>query len=269
MKSCPTCKRSFADDSLTYCLDDGTPLVSESLPPENEETIVTPSAGASSELPPTQYGQLPGKATVSGNVSDFQIPSTPPYSPVPQKRRMWPWIVAGLAVLLFFMIVIGLVIAIPKIVGNSSGVGGITRPGPSVNPSVSPSNTSTPTSSDNAAPTDEAVVLSQLTDLEEQWTEANVKGDKEAIQRILADDYSGGEPAHTKEEYLQDLKPDPTVNSWELQDLRVDLGGDRATVNGYLRQETTRGPEVYGFTDVFAWRDGRWQAVGSRASRVK
>ena len=265
MKRCPTCKRIFADDSLTFCLDDGSPLVSETPPLEMEETIVTPSGGASRELPPTQYGQLPGKATVSGNVSDFQIPSTPSYSAAPQKRRVWPWIVAGLAVLLFFMIVIGLVIAIPKMVGKSSGVGGISRPGPS----VSPADSSTPTFSENAAPTDEAVVLSQLTEIEEQWTEANVKGDKEAIQRILADDYSGGEPAHTKPQYLEDLKPDPTVTSWELQDLRVDLQGDRATLNGYLRMETTRGPEVYGFTDVFVWRDGRWQAVGSRASRVK
>jgi hypothetical protein len=251
---------------LTYCLDDGTPLTTEVPPPEMEETLVTPSGSGSRELPPTQYGQLPGKATVSGNASQFQIPSMPSYSAVPQKRRVWPWIVAGLAVLLFFIIVIALVIAIPKMVGSSQGGnGGIPRE----SPSVSPSDSSSPTFSENTAPTDEVLVLSQLTRIEEQWTDANVNGDKDAIQRILAEDYSGGEPAHTKQEYLEDLKPDPTVKSWELQDLRVDLDGDRATLHGYLRQETTRGPEVYGFTDVFAWRDGRWQAVGSRASRVK
>lgn len=267
MKRCPTCKRSFADDSLTYCLDDGTPLVAESLPPpELEETIVTPPAAASTELPPTQYGQLPGKATISGNASQFQIPSKPSYTPVLQKRRVWPWIVAGLAVLLLLIIVIALAVAIPKMVGSSRNQSGGASP---ESPSVSPADSATPTSTENAAPTDEAAVLSQLTVIEEQWTEANVKGDKDAIQRILAEDYSGGEPAHTKEEYLEDLKPDPSVKSWELQDLRVELDGDRATLDGYLRQETTRGAEVYGFTDVFVWRDGRWQAVGSRASRVK
>jgi hypothetical protein len=96
-----------------------------------------------------------------------------------------------------------------------------------------------------------------------------VTGDRDALERILAEEYSGGDPPHGKQEYLDALKPDPTVKSWELQDLRVDLNGDRATLDGYLHQETTRGPEVYGFTDTFVWRDGRWQAVGSRASRVK
>jgi hypothetical protein len=96
-----------------------------------------------------------------------------------------------------------------------------------------------------------------------------VKGDKDAIERILAAEYSGGDPPHTKQEYIDDLKPDAEVRSWDLQDLKLDLDGDRATITGYLRQETSRGAEVYNFTDKFVWRDGRWQAVGSRASRVK
>jgi hypothetical protein len=140
-------------------------------------------------------------------------------------------------------------------------------------PADSPADTSSPKPADSpteaAAPTDEDVVLTQLTDIEKQWTEANVKGDKDALQKILAEEYSGGSPPRTKQQYLDELKPDPAVKSWELQDLNVELEGDRATMNGYLRQQTTRGAEVYGFTDTFVWRDGRWQADGSRASRVK
>ena len=111
--------------------------------------------------------------------------------------------------------------------------------------------------------------MSQLTELKKQWTVANLKADKDTLDQILADDYRGGNPAHTKQQYLDEIRPDSTVKSWEFQDLRLDLEGDRATLDGYLRQETTRGTEVYSFTDEFVWRDGRWQATASRTTRVR
>jgi hypothetical protein len=112
-------------------------------------------------------------------------------------------------------------------------------------------------------------VQTQLTDLEKRWTQANIDGDKAAIEQILAEEYSGGNPPHSKREYIDELKPDPAVKSWELEDLSVDLAGDRATMTGYLRQVTNDGTAVYSFTDEFVWRDGRWQATGSRTVRVK
>jgi hypothetical protein len=271
MKRCPTCKRAFEDDSLAYCLDDGTPLVAEvSQRADSQDTIVTPSPGevGDRDLPPTQYAQLGGKATVSA--SAVQIPSMPSYNAPPPKRRVWPWVVGGLAAFFLIGIVIAAVVAIPMMIKNSNNSN---RTIASDSPADSPADTSTrkpaDTSKEAAAPTDEDVVLAQLTDIEKQWTEANVKGDKDAIQRILAEEYSGGSPPQSKQEYLDGLKPDPTVKSWELQDLDVKLEGDHATINGYLRQETTRGAEVYGFTDTFVWRDGHWRADGSHASRVK
>ena len=113
MKRCPTCERQF-EDSVTYCLDDGSPLVSQS-PPDSDATLVTPSIRGP-EIPATQYDQLGGKATVSGSIAD--LPVLPSYRPTPEKRRVWPWVVAGLAILFLFGIVIAAVIAIPKIVGT-------------------------------------------------------------------------------------------------------------------------------------------------------
>src|SRR6185503_1061849 len=254
MKSCPTCKRTFEDNSLAYCLDDGTPLAAVVAPPSSnlQETIVAPSSsepGTSRELPPTQYSQLPGKATVSGSALDF--PNLPSYSAAPPQRRMWPWVVGGLAVLLLIGIVIAATIAIPMMMKNSNNAN--ERVVATDSPSASPAESVAPAATDSAAPVDENVALSQLTEIEKQWTEANVKGDRDAIERILAAEYSGGDPPHTKQEYLDSLKPDPTIKSWELQDLRVELEGDRATLDGYLRTETTRGPEVYSFTDTFVW----------------
>ena len=70
MKRCPTCKREF-EDSITYCLDDGSPLVSQS-PPDSDETLVSPSIRGR-DIPTTQYGQLGGKATVSGSIADLPV----------------------------------------------------------------------------------------------------------------------------------------------------------------------------------------------------
>ena len=261
MKRCPTCKREF-EDSITYCLDDGSPLMSQSRP-DSDETLVTPSLRGR-DIPTTQYGQLGGKATVSGSIAD--LPALPFQPATPAKRKVWPWVVAGLAILFFFGIVIAAVIAIPKII-NRPGTPAVATESPSS--SVPETGTTSAPGSATGAPTDEKVVLSQLTALEKQWTVANLQADKDALDQILADDYRGGNPSHTKQQYLDEIRPDSTVKSWEFQDLRLILDRDRATLDGYLRQETTRGTEVYSFTDEFVWRDGRWQATASRTTRVR
>ena len=262
MKRCPTCKREF-EDSIAYCLEDGSPLVAEARP-DSDRTLVNPSPRGR-DIPTTQYGQLGGKATVAGPVAD--LPGMPSYSAPPAKRRVWPWVVAGLALLFLFGIVIAAVIAIPKIVNRANPDRAVTTESPSS--AVPDTRTPSESSSTTTAPTDEKVVLSQLSELERQWTVANLEADKDTLDQILAEEYRGGNPAHTKQEYINEIKPDETVKSWEFQDLRLDLNGERATLDGYLRQETTRGREVYSFTDEFVWRDGRWQATASRTTRVK
>jgi Domain of unknown function (DUF4440) len=271
MKSCPTCKRTFEDDTLTYCLDDGTPLSGEAeRASTTEEPIATPSAQTQSgrDLATTDYGQLPGKATVSATQS--QIPNLPQYLAAPPPRRTWPWVVAGLVGLFLIVGVIAAVIIIPAMMRNSNNTNGssvaASSPSPSDQSSPAAESTANQTTS---APTDERLVLQQLTELEKRWTEANISGDKDTLEEILAEDYSSNNAPKTKSEYMDLLKPDASVKSWEMQDLRVRLDGEHATLDGYLRQETTRGTEVFGFTDTFVWRDGRWQANGSRASRVK
>ncbi len=252
MKRCPTCKRTFEDDSLSYCLDDGSPLVSEARP-DSDATLVSPSPSPAPS--PTQFAKY-----------------TPPPSSVgaAPKRRMWPWVVSGLLVLFFFVIVIVAAIVIPQIIKKSQNSNRhvvIDVPSPEPSEAASPKSEESP--SPREAPTDEDVVQTQLTDLEKRWTQANIDGDKAALEKILADEYSGGDPPHNKRQYIDELKPDTAIKSWELEDLSVDLNGDRATMTGYLRQVTTGGNEVYSFADEFVWRDSRWQATGSRTVRVK
>ena len=253
MKRCPTCKRAFEDDSLAYCLDDGSPLVAETRP-DSEPTLVSPAPPPGAQLPPTQFAKYePATAQLGGA----------------PKRRVWPWIAGGVIVFFFFVIVIVAVIAIPQLVKKSQNSNRVVIDVPTPEPSETSSPKPEESPSPSEAPTDEDVAQTQLTELEKRWTQANIDGDKAALEQILADEYSGGDPAHNKRQYIDELKPDTAVKSWELEDLSVDLDGDHATMTGYLKQVTTNGTEVYSFTDEFVWRDGRWQATGSRTVRVK
>ena len=124
----------------------------------------------------------------------------------------------------------------------------------------------------SAPPTDEVAVLSALTDLENEWTVANINADKGKLARILADDYVGTTidgQTQGKAEYLKTIERDTLIKEWEFDDLEVDLLGDRATLTGLVRFETPDGQRELRFVDKFVWRDGRWQATGSVVTPVQ
>jgi hypothetical protein len=277
MKRCPTCNRSFDDDTLSFCLEDGTPLVRDTASrADSQETLVSPPpfgspAESGTASPPTQnYGQLPGKATVSA--SQFYVP--PAQAPVPlappaKRRRAWPWIVGILLIVL--ILIGGIVIAVMVIPSMLSVTPNRSPPHPTPTPgwTTTPTPKASPSEEADDVPDDEGEVLSQLNKLEDEWARANVKGDKQALERILADEYSGGENSHSKREYIDSITPDTTIKSWEIKDLTLEQEGDRATVHGTLTNETTTGTQVYSFADKFVWRDHRWQAVSSQTRSVK
>jgi hypothetical protein len=121
-----------------------------------------------------------------------------------------------------------------------------------------------------AAPTDEAEVLQKLTEIEHEWTTANVNGDKQKLARILADDYVGPSAEGGlmgKAEYLNTIERDSSIEKWEFHDLKVQLAGNRATLTGGITY-VIQGQNVgYNFIDRFVWRNGRWQATGSEIQR--
>jgi hypothetical protein len=272
LKRCPSCNHTYEDQTLSFCLEDGTPLVHVSAGrADSQETLVSPSFPApsprsSSELPATQvYGQLPGTAANSG--SQFQPPAVQPYAPVQKPRRTWLWVIA---ILIMVFVIGGIVIAaivIPPMLRASTNDN---RPQPTPTRPVSkPSPTVSPVAEADDVPDDDDEVFAQLSKLEDEWTRANVKGDKEALEKILADEYVGGPTTHSKREYIDSLTPDPSVKSWDLSDLTVELDGDRATMQGTLSEETANGPTALNFSDTFVWRDHRWQAVASHTRGVK
>jgi hypothetical protein len=275
VKRCPSCNKTYDDETLSFCLEDGSPLIRESPGrDDSQETLVSPSPSVRSTQhltgsPPMQVDDhLSGKATV--NLSEFNAPTSPTYPPPPKPRGSWPWVIAILA--LGLMMIAGAVIAaivIPpmlrKSVDDKRAQPTPARPQATATPAPKPA------SVENAddPPDDEDEVLAQLTKLEEEWSQANIKGDKAALERILADEYVGGPTTHSKREYIDGLTPDTETRSSELTDLTVDQDGHYATVEGTLTEEKTKGAEVYNFEDKFVWRDHRWQAVASKTIQVK
>ncbi len=119
MKRCPQCNRTYTDDALSFCLDDGSPLLSASGPMSDP--------GATVQYP--QPRDTSPQATIAFNPGQAAPPPppTPPpsWNPMPpsapQKRSAWPWILGIGAVLVFMGIgVVILIFAVAKIANNNN-----------------------------------------------------------------------------------------------------------------------------------------------------
>jgi hypothetical protein len=107
-----------------------------------------------------------------------------------------------------------------------------------------------------------------LRDLENHWLQ--VENDPDALESILADDFVHVLPVGfvTKAEQLRFMRqhPPPTVaESRRFEDLRVRLFGDTGVVHGIVVATAKSGAvRKTIFTDIFAYRNGRWQAVSAQ-----
>ena len=271
MKSCPTCNKTYTDEHLSFCIDDGTPLVNVAPP---DRTIQTAP----------RFNDDPGTSDrVQWNESDYQPPSyVPPGGS--SKRRVWPWIVGivGVLILAFAGLAVAIAIILPRMVVNRTSSRQdqpvIVESNENANRNEnSNSSSKTSTRNDNKtenvtsdAPTDPDLVLAQLTNLEHEWTVANINADKKQLGRILADDYAGAGSngqIQGKAEYLKGIQRDTSIQKWEFQNLKVSLRGDRATLTGRLILRRQNQDIAYDFVDKFVWRDGRWQATGSEVTQ--
>jgi hypothetical protein len=121
MKSCPTCNRTYPDDTLAFCLMDGSvlsapydpetkkviPSSREPTPPRTE--VMNPAAGLDS-LPPTQAAKdLDSASTITSSLptdrqeqeAETTFPQAGQFSSpdAPVSQNAWLWIGVGLAAL--------------------------------------------------------------------------------------------------------------------------------------------------------------------------
>jgi hypothetical protein len=118
MKRCPTCNRTYTDLSLNFCLEDGTPLTSDSPGVDPNATIRYPSARDTAEPPPTEIyrpAAAPPPPRPAPPPPQQHQPQPQQWSPTPtqpprkKSNAVW-WILGGLAALL--VIGVGLVVMI-------------------------------------------------------------------------------------------------------------------------------------------------------------
>ena len=166
MKICPTCKRTYTDDVLSYCLDDGTPLQAAGpTPPGSFDPQATVSFQPARDTTPPSQQSMPAP-TVYSTQSPVAQPQYQPqqWSPMPQqgaqprKRSAMPWVIAGLVVFLILIVGAGGIIGLLYYIGsNAENKNGITRNSnllstrPNVNTNRN-SNSSSDTTSDSTPP---------------------------------------------------------------------------------------------------------------------
>ena len=295
MKRCPTCKQTFTEDHLTFCIDDGTPLVPVDADAWGDSTAdeatVVRSAASSGSGSSSTSSDSSSRASAS-SVPPYQRPGAyvpPDYSGQSGKRRAWPWVLGCAVVLVVSLVALGITAKILFPTFRSQLANANRNYNANVNLNQSNSNSTSNSSdwnenlnsnsagNDTPAPTDEAQVLADLTALEHEWTVANINADKKKLNHILADDYVATLPngnLQGKAEYLRTAERDDATQKWDFQDLKVTLRGDRATLTGVLQFEVRnqRGQIqnlAFRFIDKFVWRDGRWQATASEVQPVK
>jgi hypothetical protein len=303
MKRCPSCQRTYEDDTQAFCMNDGTPLVSDAAPSSMDKTMMAGSFGAPQQPAPPPQSYSPGAPQ-----GDWATPAWPPNptwqqpgaagaaAQAPKKSKL-PWILAGLAVMLIGLVGMGGAAAY-FLLRNSADDNSNTKRGLgfNINKNDKEANTnssSTTTTSTNAnasehshdnmnagasgeMPTDKETVTKQLYDLEYAWCAADLKADKAAMDRILAAEFVVTNTDGTtmnKKQYLAQMKPDELARTCTYSDFSLGQSANYAVIIGIntVKGRSADGPftERQKFTDTFVWRDGRWQATASKAQVLK
>jgi uncharacterized protein (TIGR02246 family) len=112
--------------------------------------------------------------------------------------------------------------------------------------------------------------------LSHEWAAAELRGDADFLERLLADDYVGVGPRGfmlTKEQWLERHRTgDLRYQSFTWDEVAVRVYGDAAVVTGReTAQATYRGQEIPGqfrATLVFVRQDGSWRLAARHLSPI-
>ncbi|PYS74955.1 MAG: hypothetical protein DMF69_00210 [Acidobacteria bacterium] len=138
MKTCPTCQRTYGDETLNFCLDDGDVL---SAPYDPSQTLVMPETRTTD---PTGHRPPPPQSTILAvQPPNFQSNKVPPQRE--EGRSAVRWLVIGLALTFGILIGAGVLGAFvwsqSGPVANSNSNIARSSPTPMASPSASPKGT--------------------------------------------------------------------------------------------------------------------------------
>ena len=261
MKRCPACQNTYDDDAQTYCINEGARL--EAVAPEEMEpppTMFSPTDTIVSN--PSLSKDLRtdlNSGSWSGSGPLWPPQSAPSFSTLSEtgspKRSPLLMILLGL-----LLVATGLGIGVAVVTFNGKPSSGAQAEG------TAPTTTSPKTHGDT-------MVLTELKELESQMTNASIKGDKETITRILADDYTGtgaDGKFYNKTQTLYSTEAMPAVTSWSIDNPRLlSRGETNATLSAVITFRSGANLERQQITDTFVRRDGRWQLLASQSTLLK
>jgi uncharacterized protein YfaT (DUF1175 family) len=112
-----------------------------------------------------------------------------------------------------------------------------------------------------------------LVELEHRWAKALEQRDSSVIDCILAPEFTDSSATgqlYARQQVLGAL-PTRKASFNHLQELHATVLGDAGMVRGVNRVTDAAGHELarVRFTDVFAYRDGRWQAIAGQETLVQ
>ena len=280
MKHCPSCQRAY-DDAQKFCLQDGTPLA-DGAPASSAGAASFGGAqppGPTSPPPPPQPRSTFGAGPGGGGAQGYGAPPPPPHAGgAPRKRKVWPFVLGGVVVLgvgFIALLIVGALFLRRNLPDRNVNVNVNTNAAnlnANRNRSLNADTVVGGGNTNGAAAGDDDAVMAELTKLENDWIRANIAADKEALERILADEYIGTSSSgevQNKQQYLENIEPDETVVSWDSEDVRLMRKGDAAVLTGVLVWNTKEGSQRYRFTDTFVRREGRWQALSSQTAPAR
>ena len=119
-------------------------------------------------------------------------------------------------------------------------------------------------------PKDQPKTDAALIQAEENWAAALNRKDSDAVACLLADEFEDADvdgSLHNRGETLQKIRTKkPGTN--ELSEMRGHVDGNLGYTRGLATLTDASGKVVarVRFTDVFTYRDGRWQALAGQES---
>ena len=131
---------------------------------------------------------------------------------------------------------------------------------------------------------DNAAIEAEVIKLEHEWADAVKNGDADAARRVMADDIAIVNPdgsTSAKAEEVEAIQAKVvTMDSWEILEPKVtvlDENNAFVTGRGVIKNGKSKVPNSkktidisgeYRFLDVYARRNGTWQAVASQTTPI-
>jgi ketosteroid isomerase-like protein len=121
-----------------------------------------------------------------------------------------------------------------------------------------------------SCPTDQRKDPATLMQIEQVWLRAVEQQDKSALGCILADEFeeAGFDGSLIGRSAIMATADKPTAVHFELSDLHAHVNGNSAYVRGVGGTRSADGKfhAKNRFTDIFVYRDRRWQCVAGHES---